>query len=115
MAHPRSLVAPFHRLTTSSIACSRAEIPRLTPLPYQTIRCASNKLEAKKRKTRNTYLQYDVKKIEQFPLVDAMQYVFTPSVNFFFKCMTMHTNAAIGAETFLSFFLLLIVISEHSK
>jgi hypothetical protein len=29
----------------------------------------------KKKKARNTFLQYDLKKAEQFALVDAMQYV----------------------------------------
>ncbi|CAO2647372.1 Nn.00g082940.m01.CDS01 [Neocucurbitaria sp. VM-36] len=76
MAHPRSLIAPLSRLTTSSIAPSRSEIPRFASLPYQTIRCATTKAQPKKKKkARNTFLQYDLKKAEQFSLIDAMQYI----------------------------------------
>jgi large subunit ribosomal protein L1 len=76
MAHPRSLIAPLSRLTTTSLAASRSEIPRIASLPYQSIRCATTKAQPKKKKkARNTFLQYDLKKTEQFSLVDAMQYV----------------------------------------
>jgi hypothetical protein len=33
------------------------------------------KKEKKKKKARNTFLQYDLRKADQFSLVDAMQYV----------------------------------------
>jgi large subunit ribosomal protein L1 len=74
MAHPRSLIAPLSRLTTSSIAAARVEVPRFTATPYQTIRCATTKAQPKKKKkARNTFLQPDLKKAEQFSLIDAMQ------------------------------------------
>ncbi|KAF2852049.1 ribosomal protein L1 [Plenodomus tracheiphilus IPT5] len=76
MAHPRSLLAPLSRLTTSSIACSRSELPRFASIPYQTVRYATTKEQPKKkRKARNTFLQYDLKRAEQFSLVDAMHYI----------------------------------------
>ncbi|EUC46166.1 hypothetical protein COCMIDRAFT_36126 [Bipolaris oryzae ATCC 44560] len=76
MAHPRSLIAPFGRLATSSIAAARPEVPRIASLPYQTIRCATTKAQPKKKKkTRNTFLQYDLKQADQFSLIDAMQYI----------------------------------------
>jgi hypothetical protein len=76
MAHPRSLIAPLSRLTTFSIAASRSEVQRFAPIPYQTIRCATTKAQPKKKKkARNTFLQYDLKRADQFSLVDAMQYV----------------------------------------
>jgi large subunit ribosomal protein L1 len=74
MAHPRSLIAPLNRLTTGSIVASRPNFIRNPTIPYQTIRCASGTATKKKKKTRNTFLQYDLKKTEQFSLVDAMQY-----------------------------------------
>jgi hypothetical protein len=77
MAHARSLIAPLSRLTTSSIAASQAEIPRFVSLPYQSIRCATTKAQPKKKKkARNTFIQYDLRRAEQFPLIDAMQYVY---------------------------------------
>ncbi|KAF1918935.1 ribosomal protein L1-like protein [Ampelomyces quisqualis] len=76
MAYPRSLISPLSRLTTSSIAASTSEVPRLAPLPYQTLRCATTKAQPKKKKkVRNTFIQYDLKKAEKFSLVDAMQYI----------------------------------------
>jgi hypothetical protein len=76
MAHPRSLIAPLSRLTISSFAASRSEVPRLASIPHQTIRCATTKAQPKKKKkARNTFLQYDLKRAEKFSLVDAMQYV----------------------------------------
>jgi large subunit ribosomal protein L1 len=76
MAYPRSLIAPLSRLTTCSITASRSEAPRLASLSHQTIRFATTKAQPKKKKkARNTFLQYDLKKAEQFALVDAMQYV----------------------------------------
>ncbi|KAI4951855.1 hypothetical protein J4E91_003316 [Alternaria rosae] len=76
MAHPRSLLAPLSRLTISSIAASRSEVPRFASIPYQTIRCATTKAQPKKKKkARNTFLQYDLKKAEKFSLIDAMHYI----------------------------------------
>lgn len=76
MAHPRSLIAPLSRLNISSIAASRSEVPRFASIPHQTIRCATTKAQPKKKKkARNTFLQYDLKRAEKFSLVDAMQYV----------------------------------------
>ncbi|KAF2246232.1 ribosomal protein L1 [Trematosphaeria pertusa] len=76
MAHTRSVIAPLSRITTASIAAARPELPKLTSIPYQTIRCAATKsAPKKKKKTRNTFIQYDVKRAEQFSLVDAMQYI----------------------------------------
>ncbi|KAF2021115.1 ribosomal protein L1 [Aaosphaeria arxii CBS 175.79] len=77
MANPRPFLAPLSRIGASSIAIPRAEIIRPSILPYQTLRCASQKSAApkKKKKTRNTFLQYDLKHAEQFALVDAMQYI----------------------------------------
>ncbi|KAF2827024.1 ribosomal protein L1 [Ophiobolus disseminans] len=76
MATPRSLIAPLSRLTTSSIAASRHQAPTLASIPYQSIRCATTKAQPKKKKkARNTFIQYDLKKTEPFSLVDAMQYI----------------------------------------
>ncbi|KAH8731770.1 ribosomal protein L1-like protein [Phaeosphaeriaceae sp. PMI808] len=76
MATPRSLMAPLSRLTTSSIGLSRPEVTRFALIPYQTIRCATTKAPPKKKKkARNTFVQYDLKKAEQFSLIDAMQYI----------------------------------------
>ncbi|KAF2276531.1 ribosomal protein L1 [Westerdykella ornata] len=78
MAHSRSFIAPLSRLGLSPIAGSRSEIPRTAFLPYQSVRCASQKSTKsapKKKKTKNTYTQYDIKHAEQFSLVDAMQYI----------------------------------------
>ena len=76
MAHPRSLIAPLSRLSTSTFACSRSALPRTASVPFQTIRCAATKAQPKKkRKARNTFLQHDLKNAEQFSLIDAMQYV----------------------------------------
>jgi large subunit ribosomal protein L1 len=79
MAHPRSLIAPLSRITAPSIAIVRPDVPRLTSLSYQTIRCAATKTDNKKKgkKQRNTFKQYDLKHAEQFSLVDAMQYAST--------------------------------------
>ncbi|KAI8933432.1 hypothetical protein NX059_010046 [Plenodomus lindquistii] len=75
MAHPRSLLAPLSRVTTASITCSRSQLPRIAPLPYQTIRCAAQASTQKKKKGRNTFIQYDLRHTEKFALVDAMQYI----------------------------------------
>ncbi|KAI4713648.1 hypothetical protein J4E89_001095 [Alternaria sp. Ai002NY15] len=76
MAHPRSLLAPLSRLTISSIAASRSEVPRFASISHQTIRCATTKAQPKKKKkARNTFLQHDLKKAEKFSLIDAMQYI----------------------------------------
>ncbi|KAF2023120.1 ribosomal protein L1 [Setomelanomma holmii] len=75
MAHPRSLLAPLSRLTACLSAASRSEAPRLASISYQSIRCAATKAVKRKKKTRNTFLQYDLKKAEQFSLIDAMQYM----------------------------------------
>ncbi|KAH7413570.1 ribosomal protein L1-like protein [Phaeosphaeria sp. MPI-PUGE-AT-0046c] len=76
MAHPRSIIAPLSRLPTCSFAACRSELPRAAILPYQTIRSATTKAQPKKKKkARNTFIQYDLKKAEQFSLVDAMQYI----------------------------------------
>jgi len=75
MAHARPFIAPLSRLGASSIAGPKVDIPRLANLPYQSIRNAVTKSSApkKKKKARNTFIQYDVKRAEQFSLVDAMQ------------------------------------------
>lgn len=79
MAHQRSLIAPLSRLGTSSIAITRPETSRFPLLSYQAIRCASSKPATKrKKKTRNTFIQYDTKRAEQFSLIDAMQYASIP-------------------------------------
>lgn len=76
MAHPRSLIAPLSRVTTCTFAACRHQFAPAAALPYQTIRSATTKAQPKKKKkARNTFLQYDLKKAEQFSLVDAMQYV----------------------------------------
>ncbi|KAG9202515.1 mitochondrial 54S ribosomal protein mrpl1 [Epicoccum nigrum] len=79
MAAPRSLAAPLSitRLAASTLSTLRPEVCRFATPSYQTIRCAitSKSQPAKKKKARNTFLQYDLKKIEQFPLIDAMQYI----------------------------------------
>jgi hypothetical protein len=77
MAHTRTFIAPLSRFGACTIAASRAELPRVAFLPYQTARCASQKSSKtppqKKKKARNTFIQYDLKHAETFPLVDAMQ------------------------------------------
>ncbi|KAF2448789.1 ribosomal protein L1 [Karstenula rhodostoma CBS 690.94] len=78
MAHPRSLLAPLGRITAPSIASARPSLPRLAALPlYQTsIRCKTTKApDARKRKARKHYLQSDLRKADQFSLVDAMHYI----------------------------------------
>jgi large subunit ribosomal protein L1 len=78
MAAPRSLAASFSitRLAASSLSTIRPEVCRFATPAYQTIRCATTKSQpAKKKKTRNTFRQYDLRKTEQFALVDAMQYI----------------------------------------
>lgn len=79
MAAPRSLAASFSvtRLAASSLSTLRPEVCRFATPSYQTIRCAitSKTQPAKKKKTRNTFRQYDLKNIEQFALVDAMRYI----------------------------------------
>ncbi len=79
MAVPRSLAAPFSatRLAASSLSTLRPNVCRFATPTYQTIRSAttSKSQPAKKKKTRNTFRQYDLKKTEQFALVDAMQYI----------------------------------------
>lgn len=77
MAHPRTLLAPLSRLGANTAPFLQPNISRVAALPYQTIRCATTKSKKtdskKKKKTRNTFLQYDLKHAEQFALVDAMQ------------------------------------------
>ncbi|KAF2728233.1 ribosomal protein L1 [Polyplosphaeria fusca] len=76
MAPSRSFLAPLSRITTCAISISKPDAPRLALLPLQSIRCASQKSAGtKKKKARNTYVQYDTKKAEQFSLVDAMHYI----------------------------------------
>ncbi|KAF1835336.1 50S ribosomal protein L1 [Decorospora gaudefroyi] len=77
MAHTRPLTACLSRLTKSSIAASRLEAPRFAAIPYQTKRCAATKAQPqeKKKKSRNTFLQYDLKRADQFALLDAMRYI----------------------------------------
>lgn len=79
MAVPRSLAAPLSvtRLAASSLSTLRPEICRFATPAYQTIRCAttSKSQPAKKKKTRNTFRQYDLRNTEQFALVDAMRYI----------------------------------------
>lgn len=79
MAAPRSFAAPLRatRLAASSLSTLRPEVCRFATPAYQTIRCAttSKTQPAKKKKARNTFRQYDLKKTEQFALVDAMQYI----------------------------------------
>lgn len=74
MAAPRTF-APLNRLGVSFITNSRPELPRVA---FQAVRCASQKstkTAPKKKKARNTFIQYDLKKAEQFSLIDAMQCV----------------------------------------
>ncbi|KAF2179873.1 ribosomal protein L1 [Zopfia rhizophila CBS 207.26] len=89
MAHAKSFIAPLSRCNFPSIATSKPEFARLTLLPYQSIRCAATGTSAnaakykrkeqpgfqKKKKSRSTFIQYDLKNAEQFSLVDAMQYI----------------------------------------
>jgi len=91
MAHPRSLIAPISRLAASPIAplsrlatpliaASRVEVLRIASIPYQSIRYSANfkKTKPEKRKPRKSspvFLQYDLKAVDKFSLVDAMQYV----------------------------------------
>lgn len=79
MAAPRSLAASFRatRLAASSLSTIRPEVCRFATPAYQTIRCAttSKAQPAKKKKARNTFRQYDLRKTEQFALVDAMRYI----------------------------------------
>ncbi|KAF2647631.1 ribosomal protein L1 [Lophiostoma macrostomum CBS 122681] len=80
MANTRPLVAQWSRLGNSSIAACKADIPRPALVSYQTVRHASGKpaskdKDKKKRKTRNTFRQYDLKHAMQFSLIDAMHYI----------------------------------------
>jgi hypothetical protein len=54
----------------------KTEASRIAAISYQTIRCATTKAQPKKKKKpRNTFLQHDLKRADQFSLIDAMQYV----------------------------------------
>ncbi|KAF2646797.1 ribosomal protein L1 [Massarina eburnea CBS 473.64] len=78
MARPRHLLAPLSRIAPPSISLPRPETARLAPSAFQSIRCAATNSapkEKKKKKARNTYLNYDLRKADQFALVDAMQYI----------------------------------------
>ncbi|KAH7135181.1 ribosomal protein L1-like protein [Dendryphion nanum] len=77
MANARPFIAPLSRFGASSIALPRPEVPRLTRLPFQAVRCAATKTSAskKKKKARSNFIQYDLKHAEQFSLVDAMHYI----------------------------------------
>ncbi|KAF2125310.1 ribosomal protein L1 [Dothidotthia symphoricarpi CBS 119687] len=77
MAHARHLAAPLSRLTPLPLAApSLSTTPRLATPLYQTIRCATTKAQPKKKKkARNTFLQQDLKKAQQFSLLDAMHYI----------------------------------------
>jgi large subunit ribosomal protein L1 len=86
MAHPRSFLAPLSRITAPSIASARPSLPQLASLPlHQTsIRCKTTKApDAKKRKARKHYLQSDLRKADQFSLIDAMQYVHPAYISMF--------------------------------
>ncbi|CBY00272.1 hypothetical protein IAQ61_011205 [Plenodomus lingam] len=74
MAHPRSLRAPLSRLTISSIVYSTSSLPRFSAISYQTIRSASEFTKKKKKKS-NEYKQHDLRKADQFCLLDAMHYI----------------------------------------
>jgi len=78
MAHIRSFITPLSRRAGNPLTIATCpEIPRLTGFAYQTIRCAATKTDKtpkKNKKKRNTFRQYDIKKAEQFSLIDAMQY-----------------------------------------
>lgn len=74
MAHPRSLFAPLSRCTAPFLLSSRSELPRLASTSYQTIRCASKVAPKKKKKARTTFIDHDLKKMDQFALLDAIQY-----------------------------------------
>ncbi|KAJ4293301.1 hypothetical protein N0V90_008583 [Kalmusia sp. IMI 367209] len=90
MAHPRSFIAPLSRITASTIANTRPEIPRLASLSSQSVRHAatkSSKDTGRKRKARKTFVQYDLRKADQFSLVDAMQYVPIPSMDNWLGCL----------------------------
>ncbi|OAL46858.1 ribosomal protein L1 [Pyrenochaeta sp. DS3sAY3a] len=75
MAHPRSLFAPLSRCTAPFLLSSRSELPRLASTSYQTIRCASKVAPKKKKKARTTFIDHDLKKMDQFALLDAIHYI----------------------------------------
>ncbi|KAF2267248.1 ribosomal protein L1 [Lojkania enalia] len=76
MATSRPIFAPLSRLAASSIAVARYTTPQSALLPLQSIRCAATKSSGKKKKKgRNTFIQYDLRKADQFSLVDAMHYI----------------------------------------
>lgn len=79
MAHPRSFVAPLSRITAPTIASARPSLLRFVSAPLQQAskRCAATKSnnDGKKKKARKHFIQYDLKKADQFSLIDAMQYV----------------------------------------
>ena len=80
MAHPRSFVAPLSRITTPIISNSRPSLPQFVSAPLQQAskRCAATKSnDGKKKKARKHFIQYDLRKADQFSLIDAMQYVFS--------------------------------------
>ncbi|KAF2865842.1 ribosomal protein L1-like protein [Massariosphaeria phaeospora] len=76
MAQPRSLIAPLSRFGASVVTGPKSDLPRFTSLSYQTIRCATNKSDTKKKKKgRSTFICHDLKRADQFSLVDAMHYI----------------------------------------
>ncbi|PSN74768.1 ribosomal protein L1 [Corynespora cassiicola Philippines] len=75
MAHPRSFIAPLSRFSTASIV-PKPDLPRLSLLPLQSVRCAATKAAPKKKKkARNTFQRDDLKNADQFSLLDAMHYI----------------------------------------
>lgn len=77
MANARPFLTPLSRWSASSVTAIRPDAPRLARLPFQVVRCASAKSSQpkKKKKERKTFLLPDLKRAEQFSLVDAMQYI----------------------------------------
>lgn len=88
MASTRSIVAPLSKCSNALGSTSQSFRPSF--LPYQSIRCAVTGTSenaakyrrteqpgaTKKKKTRNAFINYNLRDADQFSLCDAMQYVF---------------------------------------
>jgi len=85
MAAAKSCLAPWGNRSLSGLACQSHPLPPRIFLPSLEVRHASGSSQnsgkfkkkdaPKKRKPRNTFKQYDIKKEDQFALCDAMRYL----------------------------------------
>jgi len=87
MANAKSFIAPLSKC--SHLRTPQTQLVRPSLLPYQPVRYAATGTSAnaakykrkeqpgaqKKKKTRSSFIQYDLRDADKFSLCDAMQYV----------------------------------------